>query len=83
MKHTLFGRKMTSSLVAMSLVLSGTSVLNAETASFSRAVPVAENMQPAIPRPDQDAAVQAKLAALEARTGKKPNIVILLVDDMG
>ncbi|MBH1974169.1 MAG: arylsulfatase, partial [Rhodobacteraceae bacterium] len=36
-----------------------------------------------IPRPDQDAVAAAKLAEFEARTGKKPNIVILLIDDMG
>jgi arylsulfatase len=42
-----------------------------------------ENMEPAIPRLEQDKAVAEKLAALEKRTGKKPNIVWLLLDDMG
>lgn len=55
----------------------------AQTSTLSRAVATQDNMQPAIPRPDQDAAAASKLAEFEARTGKKPNIVILLVDDMG
>jgi len=55
----------------------------AQTSALSRAVAVSDHQQPAIPRPDQDAAAAAKLAEFETRTGKKPNIVILLLDDMG
>ena len=51
--------------------------------ALNRSVRTAENMEPAIPRPAQDKAVAEKLAALEKKTGKKPNIVWLLVDDMG
>lgn len=43
----------------------------------------AENLEPYISHPGQLAAAKEKLAKLEAKTGKKPNIVILLVDDMG
>ncbi len=50
---------------------------------LSRAVRTAENREPAIPRPEQDAAVREELAALQKRTGRKPNIVWLVVDDMG
>jgi arylsulfatase len=46
-------------------------------------VPLAENMEPPIPHEDQLAAARAKLAALEARTGKKPNILIFLMDNVG
>ncbi len=53
------------------------------TSTLSRAVAVAENRQPAIPHPEQDAAAAAKLADLAARTGRKPNILIFVVDDMG
>ena len=56
--------------------------LSAQSA-LNRSVRTAENMEPAIPRPEQDKAVAAKLAALEKKTGKKPNVVWLLVDDMG
>ncbi len=51
--------------------------------ALSRAVVSAPNMQPAIPRPEQDVHAAEKLAAFEARTGQKPNIVIFIVDDMG
>jgi arylsulfatase len=42
-----------------------------------------ENLQPYILHEKQLAAAQEKLKKLEAETGKKPNIVVLLVDDMG
>ncbi|MDO6519963.1 arylsulfatase [Shimia thalassica] len=50
---------------------------------LSRAVAQNDYMQPAIPRPEQDALAAEKLAAFEAKTGKKPNILIFIVDDMG
>lgn len=40
-------------------------------------------LEPAIPRPAQEKVAAEKLNALEAKFGRKPNIVILLVDDMG
>lgn len=43
----------------------------------------AENFEPVLRNTDQDKLVAAKLAALERRTGKKPNILILMVDDLG
>ena len=43
----------------------------------------ADNMYPAVPHPAQEAQARQKLAALEARTGKKPNILIFLLDDVG
>ncbi|MFZ0133959.1 MAG: sulfatase-like hydrolase/transferase, partial [Desulfobacterales bacterium] len=55
----------------------------AEGSALSRAVSTRENMQPAIPRPEQDKAAAAKLAALQKQTGKRPNILWLVVDDMG
>ena len=67
--------------IAALLVVPGPALGQAST--LSRAVTVSDHQQPAIPRPEQDAAAAAKLAGLAARTGKKPNIVILLVDDMG
>lgn len=44
---------------------------------------IAGNMEPVIPHPEQDAQVATKLAALEKQHGKKPNILIFLMDDVG
>src|ERR1039458_5745631 len=41
----------------------------------------ADNMYPVILHPEQDAEARKKLAALEQKTGKKPNILIFLMDD--
>jgi arylsulfatase A-like enzyme len=43
----------------------------------------ADNMYPVVLHPEQDKAVRAKLDALAAKTGKKPNILICLMDDVG
>lgn len=43
----------------------------------------ADNMYPVIPHPEQDAEARKKLAALEQKTGKKPNILVFLMDDVG
>ena len=43
----------------------------------------ADNMYPMIAHPEQDKEVRQKLADLEARTGKKPNVLIFLMDDVG
>lgn len=42
-----------------------------------------ENFEPALSFPDQARAAAAKLAALRKRTGRPPNILILVVDDLG
>jgi arylsulfatase A-like enzyme len=54
-----------------------------ESHAFDRSVRTAENFEPAIPRPEQDKAVAAQLAKLKEKTGQRPNIVWLIVDDMG
>jgi len=51
--------------------------------AFTPPAPVAEHLEPAFSHPDQQRAAETKLAALEKRFGRKPNVVILLVDDMG
>ena len=71
------------SLVSTALALSLAALPAVAQSALNRAVRTAENMEPSIPHPEQDRAVAQKLAALEKRTGKKPNIVWLLVDDMG
>lgn len=43
----------------------------------------ADNMYPVVQLPQQDEEARQKLAALEKKTGKKPNILIFLLDDVG
>lgn len=50
---------------------------------FDKAHRVAAHLEPAIPHPDDEGAARAKLADLKRRFGRPPNILILLVDDMG
>ena len=50
---------------------------------LSKAVRTSDSLEPALVHPEQAAAAQAKLDALFAKTGKRPNIVWLVVDDMG
>lgn len=47
------------------------------------ATPIARNMEPVIPHPDEETQTRDKLTALEQKTGKKPNILIFLMDDVG
>lgn len=50
---------------------------------FDETVVERENFEPVIPRPEQEKISEQKLRALEAKTGRKPNILIFLVDDLG
>ncbi len=50
---------------------------------LSKAKRTSESMEPSLAFPDQTQAAQAKLDTLRAKTGKRPNIVWLVVDDMG
>src|SRR5215475_7004142 len=43
----------------------------------------ADNMYPVIAHPDQERQARAKLADLERKTGKKPNFIFFLLDDVG
>jgi arylsulfatase A-like enzyme len=49
----------------------------------AQTVQIAENMEPMIPHPEQEAEAKKKLAALEKRAGKKPNILIFVMDNVG
>jgi arylsulfatase A-like enzyme len=50
---------------------------------FFQAKKTADYLEPAIPRPEQQKEVAEKLEALQARAGRKPNIIILVIDDLG
>lgn len=54
-----------------------------EQARFDRSVRTSVNFEPGIPRPLQENEVRDRLHTLRAKTGQKPNIVWLIVDDMG
>lgn len=53
------------------------------TNAFTPPAPTKPYLEPAISRPAQEQAAKEKIEALEKKFGRKPNIVILLVDDMG
>lgn len=56
---------------------------NAPASVLSKARRTSDAREPALELPDQAAAAQRKLDALRQRVGKRPNIVWLIVDDMG
>ena len=49
---------------------------------FDDTVRLKDYLEPAIPRPDQEKIAKSKLAALREKSGRPPNILIFLVDDM-
>ena len=48
-----------------------------------QATKIADNLMPVMQHPAQDKETREKLAALEKKTGKKPNVLIFLLDDVG
>lgn len=72
---------MRSILVLLLFVLSVPSY--AEKSVFDDTVSEKKNMEPPIPRPAQEKIAAQKLKALESKYGKKPNVLIFLVDDLG
>ena len=50
---------------------------------LSKATRVSDALEPALMFPEQEAMALKKLAGFRAKTGQSPNIVWLLVDDMG
>ena len=50
---------------------------------LNRRPTIADNMMPVMQHPAQDKETQQKLAELEKKTGKKPNVVVFLLDDVG
>ncbi|WP_375582784.1 sulfatase-like hydrolase/transferase [Cyclobacterium xiamenense] len=66
------------------LVIFMTYHLSAQNVSvFDETIVLKDNLEPIIPRPDQEKIATQKLSDLEAKTGQKPNILIFLVDDLG
>jgi arylsulfatase A-like enzyme len=65
------------------LTLGGAEACLAQASTLSKATRTSESLEPALAFPAQEQAAQQKLDALRTRTGKKPNIVWLVIDDMG
>lgn len=75
---------MKKKLLTLSLVLLAFSFqAQGKISVFDETVVEKDNMEPAIPRPEQEKIAQKKLKDLEAKKGKKPNVLIFLVDDLG
>ncbi len=55
----------------------------AEDPLIQKTVQAAPNLEPVIPHPDQERQAREKLATLAKKVGKKPNIIIFLMDDVG
>jgi arylsulfatase A-like enzyme len=53
------------------------------TSPLFKAVRQQENFEPVLLHPQQATAAKDKLTALQRKTGKKPNILIFVVDDLG
>ncbi|MFZ1866548.1 MAG: sulfatase-like hydrolase/transferase [Polyangiales bacterium] len=47
------------------------------------ATAIADNMEPVMPHPQEDKRMEEKLSVLQERFGKKPNILVFLMDDVG
>ncbi len=70
------------SLAASLTFLTGASQAQ-EAKGWDRTVRVADHLEPAIPHQADEQTASQKLRQLAAKTGRKPNVLIILVDDMG
>ncbi|MCX6089140.1 MAG: arylsulfatase [Candidatus Atribacteria bacterium] len=65
------------------LSVSSASAATFEDSLVQKTVQVAPNLEPVIPHPRQEEEVLEKLTSLEARIGKKPNILFFIMDVVG
>ncbi|MCL1064410.1 arylsulfatase [Shewanella benthica] len=70
-------------MMALSCFSIPTMVSAEAVSALSDAKKFQENMEAAVPRPEQQIQADNKLAALKQKTGKRPNVLILMVDDLG
>lgn len=70
-------------IVGLSMAISMSQPAVTDASTLSKAIRVKENMEPALQFPEQELAAQKKLAALQTKVSKRPNIVWFVVDDMG
>ncbi len=79
-KNILYG--LTAGL-SVGLFLNGTAHAIKEDVMSQKATQKSPNMQPMIMHPGQEAAAQKKIEECIKKTGKRPNILLFLVDDVG
>ena len=72
-----------STLAMVAFLAIGTSTASLAQSVLSKAVRTSDSMEPALGYPEQDRVAAKKLADLFAKTGKRPNIVWFVIDDMG
>jgi arylsulfatase len=70
-------------IAGLPIVTSGATTVYAEDAWIAKTVHITPNMEPVIPHIEQTAEAKKKLDALEKKMGRKPNILIFLMDDVG
>ena len=83
MKFTQLSRTLCALVIACLNLILLPADSHAGASTLSKAVQIKENLEPSLSRPEQAKVAAEKLAELYARTGKRPNIVWLIVDDMG
>lgn len=78
----MFNRHVLCTSVAI-LTISSVCAQAEDSKGWDRTERVAEHLEPAIPHPAQQQEAIEKLRKLQEKTGRKPNVLILLVDDLG
>jgi arylsulfatase len=76
-------RRRTLQGVIASWLLACAGPLLGQASVLSKAKRTSESIEPSLAFPEQESAAQGKLRALRSRTAKRPNIVWLVIDDMG
>lgn len=69
--------------ISMGLFLTGAAFAAKEDPMVQKTVRPAPNMEPVIVHADQEAAATKKLEEFVKKTGKRPNILVFLTDDVG
>lgn len=74
------------SVQLLCLALAGASslyVIAEPPSALSTAAPRAENFVPSLTWAEQESAADRKLSALQTKTGKRPNVLVIIADDFG
>ena len=76
-------RKVLIGATGSALALTSALAANYEDTMPLETVKPAPNLEEVIPHPEQREEAMAKLAEFESRTGRRPNILVYLMDDVG